>query len=145
MLTKTREELFSRDCKKYHAKTGKQVKRMQPNLNDTPVVVGASRIKIDLKAPEPADVQREVQIYKITLENVNNVLVGMRNIGVTTTRPADYMAEMFKSDKQMERIRKGLVERQETIRESKNSFTQKCRTRCGRRERSATTKGTRDP
>ena len=66
------------------------------------------------------EVQKEVQIYKITLDNVNKILGEVNRIGVTTQRPSDYLAEMYKSDKHMEKIRKGLVERQETIKESKS-------------------------
>ena len=76
------------------------------------MVVSDYKIKIDTKAEEPVEVQRELQIYKQTLENVNKVLAGINGLGVPTQRPLDYLAEMFKSDKHMEKIRNGLVLRQ---------------------------------
>lgn len=113
-----RNKQFEEDIKRYKIKTGKTISRTKPNSNDILAVQADSKIRVDLKSEEPAEVQREVQIYKITLDNVNKILQQINNTGTPTQRPSDYLAEMYKSDKHMEKIRKGLVERQETIKES---------------------------
>jgi hypothetical protein len=42
---------------------------------------------------------REVEFYNITLENVEYAIKMLQKEGVAIDRPADFFAEMFKSDK----------------------------------------------
>jgi hypothetical protein len=49
-LQQVRNQQFSDDVKRHFAKTGKQITRKVPNVNDILTVQGSERIKIDLKA-----------------------------------------------------------------------------------------------
>jgi rRNA-processing protein EBP2 len=83
-----------------------------------PVVTSGSRIVIERGVDIAPDIQREVQTYKITLDNVNKVLSELKTFKIGNERPHDYLAEMYKSDTHMTKIRKHLAEREANIKES---------------------------
>lgn len=58
------------------------------------------------------DVQREVQFYNICLGNVKEALNKISKEGLKLDRPQDYMADMFKDDRIMTKIRSSLVKQQ---------------------------------
>ncbi|KAK0414066.1 hypothetical protein QR680_007131 [Steinernema hermaphroditum] len=68
------------------------------------------------------DFEREVNFYKQAVEAMKLALPRLKSLNVPIFRPADYFAEMAKSDDHMQKVRKRLMEekemrqRQETIR-----------------------------
>ena len=58
VLKQARIKHFQDDIKKHFAKTSKTISRKEPNINDMPVINADSKIRIDAKAEEPAEVQR---------------------------------------------------------------------------------------
>lgn len=63
------------------------------------------------------DIQHELQVYQMTHDNVNNMFAELRELGVRLDRPHDYMAEMYKSDTHMGKIRRHLAEKEVNIKE----------------------------
>lgn len=53
----------------------------------------------------------------MTHDNVNNMFAELRELGVRLDRPHDYMAEMYKSDTHMGKIRRHLAEKEVNIKE----------------------------
>jgi rRNA-processing protein EBP2 len=64
-------------------------------------IVSDSKIDIEGKININDDIQREVQFYNITLENVQLALKQLEIEKIPLKRPDDYFAEMYKSDKVM--------------------------------------------
>lgn len=56
------------------------------------------------------DFKRETYFYRIAQEAVLEGLPLLRQLNIPTKRPADYMAQMVKSDQQMDRVRKSLLQ-----------------------------------
>jgi len=52
-----------------------------------------------------------VYSYKVAKENSENVLNKLDEMKIKNERPADYLVEMYKSDKQMMKVRKFLTEK----------------------------------
>lgn len=55
--------------------------------------------------------QSEVFSYKVAKENTENVLNQLDELKIKNERPADYLVEMYKSDKQMMKVRKFITEK----------------------------------
>jgi len=60
---------------------------------------------------------KEVHCYKVALENTKNILGQLEAMKIKNERPADYLVEMYKSDKQMFKVRRHLTEKEEKIKE----------------------------
>lgn len=73
------------------------------------IVVSDSGIEVNEKVDVNNDVQREVQFYNIALGNVKVGLERVASEGLKLDRPQDYLAEMFKDDTMMTKIRSSLV------------------------------------
>lgn len=119
-LEKVAEEMSQRQLSRYR----KHVQRRKienpkliepPWLYEVPAITSSSRIIIDKKADITPDIQREVQTYKIALDNVESVLSSLNSMKIKNERPHDYLAEMYKSDTHMGKIRKHLAERDVNI------------------------------
>ena len=91
-------------------------------LYELPTVTSASRIVIEKGVDITPDIQREVQTYKLTLDNVNNILDRLKAAKINNERPHDYLAEMYKSDTHMTKIRRHLAEKDAYIKESTPAY-----------------------
>lgn len=58
---------------------------------------------------------KEVHSYKVALQNTQTVLKQLEEMKIANERPADYLVEMYKSDKQMFKVRRYLTEKEEEI------------------------------
>jgi len=62
------------------------------------------------------DVKREKEFHDICLQNTIEGLRRLKMMGVPFTRPDDFMAEMFKDDRQMTRVRAKIADEQARVR-----------------------------
>jgi hypothetical protein len=53
----------------------------------------------------------------VALQNTQKVLKQLEVMKIANERPADYLVEMYKSDKQMFKVRRYLTEKEELIKE----------------------------
>eukprot|EP01086_Lenisia_limosa_P008743 TRINITY_DN3089_c0_g4_i1.p2 TRINITY_DN3089_c0_g4~~TRINITY_DN3089_c0_g4_i1.p2 ORF type:complete len:239 (-),score=107.71 TRINITY_DN3089_c0_g4_i1:149-865(-) len=65
--------------------------------------------------PETPSLEREFAFYNSTLDAVKRGYNKLDKLGVPYVRPADYYAEMLKTDKQMERVKRKLVTEKQNI------------------------------
>lgn len=101
-----------KDRKKQCLKRGVEYKKQPISLHDIISTVSeltASNVK--------DDVQREVAIYKIALQNTEKVLDQLNQMNIRNERPADYLVEMYKSDKQMFKVRRFITDKETKIKE----------------------------
>jgi len=61
------------------------------------------------------DFEREVSFYKATVAGCTEAQVYMERVGLKYKRPADYFAEMLKSDTHMAKVRQSLLDQQKRI------------------------------
>jgi len=61
------------------------------------------------------DFEREVSLYKSTVAGCTEAQVYMERVGLNYKRPADYFAEMLKSDAHMAKVRQSLLDQQKRI------------------------------
>jgi len=61
------------------------------------------------------DIQRELLFYNLTLGNVKKGLTKLKAENVKIVRPPDFLAEMFKTDDMMQKVRNHLVRQQVKI------------------------------
>lgn len=80
-------------------------------------MTSASRITIDKSNSTPVDIQRELQTYQIAHDNVNNIMAEFKKLKIVLDRPHDYLAEMYKTDTHMGKIRKHLAQKEVNIKE----------------------------
>lgn len=59
---------------------------------EVPIVTSTSKVVIERGADITPDIQREVQTYKLTLDNVNNILGKLQTLKINNERPMDYLA-----------------------------------------------------
>lgn len=76
------------------------------------IVVSDRKVEFEDNNRVNDDVQREVEFYNICLENVTEGLDRIAMEGLKLDRPQDYMADMFKDDVIMTKIRSSLVKQQ---------------------------------
>ena len=55
---------------------------------------------------------KEVHSYKVALANCQNVLRQFEEMKIKNERPADYLVEMYKSDRQMFKVRRYLTDKE---------------------------------
>ena len=72
------------------------------------------------------DLQRELAIYNQALHSVSEAKKMLKSMNVPIERPADYFAEMVKSDEQMMRIRKRLLSEKDGMDKSGMYFVAHC-------------------
>lgn len=68
--------------------------------------------------PVDDDLKRELYFYTQALDATKIGLAKLKKLGIPTTRPDDYFAEMVKNDLQMEKIRQELIFKNESIKKS---------------------------
>ena len=61
------------------------------------------------------DIQREISFYTQTLTNVEKAIKLLAAEGLDKQRPNDFLAEMYKSDQVMQKVRSRLVKQQVKI------------------------------
>jgi hypothetical protein len=83
-------------------------------MNIYEFIVASSEAKLAKDFDETA---KEVHSYKVALENTQTVLKQLEQMKIPNDRPADYLVEMYKSDKQMFKVRRYLTEKEEKIKE----------------------------
>lgn len=59
--------------------------------------------------------QAEVYAYKVAKINVEAVLNKIEEMKIKNERPPDYLVEMYKSDKQMLKVRRYLTQKEEKV------------------------------
>lgn len=69
----------------------------------------------EISANPNDDIQREVSFYTQTLQNTEKALTLLSAEGLDKPRPNDFLAEMYKSDKVMQKVRSRLVKQQVKI------------------------------
>lgn len=79
---------------------------VKPKANIHEFLYWESKNKLYAKADETA---KEVHAFKTALGNVEAVLKQLTEMQIRNERPADYLVEMYKSDKQMFKVRKHLI------------------------------------
>lgn len=72
-----------------------------------------------------ADLKRETAFYKLALDAVPEARKLCAKFDIPFSRPADYYAEMVKSDEHMERVRSKLVEEAQGIKKSEDAKRQR--------------------
>ena len=80
------------------------------------IVISDADVQLQSQVDVNNDVQRELQFYNIALGNVRTGLEMVAEEGLKLDRPQDYMAEMFKNDQMMTKIRSSLVKAQVRVR-----------------------------
>jgi rRNA-processing protein EBP2 len=79
------------------------------------------------------DLKRELRFYQQALAAVQIALPKLKALGVKTTRPTDYFAEMVKSDDMMLRIRRKLVDEKEGLELSEKAKKQRLLKKFGKK------------
>lgn len=98
------------DTRKNCIKRGVEYSRPKLNINE--YLTSTAQDKMGQKFDET---QKEVHCYRVALQNTKEVLRQLEEMEVKNERPADYLVEMFKSDKQMFKVRRHLTEKEEDI------------------------------
>jgi len=80
------------------------------------IVVSDKDVEVMNSTKVNNDVQREVQFYNICFANVQTGLQKIADEGLKLDRPQDFMAEMYKTDQTMTKIRSSLVKQQIRVR-----------------------------
>jgi rRNA-processing protein EBP2 len=71
------------------------------------------------------DLKREVAFYEQALDSATKARNEFQKLKIPFSRPADYFAEMLKSDQHMEKIRVSLLEEQKQIQQSEQAKKQR--------------------
>jgi rRNA-processing protein EBP2 len=91
-------------------------RKQKMNWSERLIVVSNSDVQLQENVDVNNDVQREVQFYNIALGNTRSGLEMVAAEGLKLDRPQDYMAEMFKNDRIMAKVRSSLVKAQVKVR-----------------------------
>ncbi len=93
------------------------------NWIETMDVTANDRIDEDLNVDD--DIKRELIFYNLTVVNAATGISKLKECGEKLNRPGDFFAEMIKSDNQMEKVRKQIVNERQHIKkleEKKNKM-----------------------
>ena len=93
-----------------------QKRQQKMQWSERLIVVSDSNVDLQTGVDVNNDVQREVQFYNIALGNIKTGLQQVADEGLKLDRPQDYLAEMFKNDRMMTKIRSSLVKAQVKVR-----------------------------
>jgi len=61
------------------------------------------------------DIKRELIFYNIAKENAIQGMIKLKQLGEKINRPDDYFVEMLKSDEQMMKVKKQIINEQQYI------------------------------
>lgn len=112
LLRKIRRRELVKDTKRSCIK--RNIEYKPPKMNIYEYIVSTSEEKLAKDFDETA---KEVHSYKVALHNAQNILKQLEQMKIANERPADYLVEMYKSDKQMFKVRRYLTEKEEKIKE----------------------------
>ena len=88
----------------------------KPNINkwlERPFNVSSAPLPEYLNPDD--DIKRELLFYNIAKENAIKSIINLKNLGEKLNRPDDYFVEMLKSDEQMMRVKKQIINQQQHI------------------------------
>jgi rRNA-processing protein EBP2 len=78
-----------------------------------PVEISQSQIPQNLNPDD--DIKRELIFYNIAKENAIQGMIKLKQLGEKINRPDDYFVEMLKSDEQMMKVKKQIINEQQYI------------------------------
>ena len=96
------------DIQKYYT-----VKNKNIDWLEFPVSISESTIPPNLNPDD--DIKRELIFYNIAKENAIKGMIQLKQLGEKINRPDDYFVEMLKSDEQMLKVKKQIINEQQYI------------------------------
>ena len=96
------------DIQKYYT-----VKNKNIDWLEFPVSISESAIPQNLNPDD--DIKRELIFYNIAKENAIKGMIQLKQLGEKINRPDDYFVEMLKSDEQMMKVKKQIINEQQYI------------------------------
>jgi rRNA-processing protein EBP2 len=96
------------DVQKFYDNKGKKMTWL-----DFPVEISSTEIPENLNPDD--DIKRELIFYNIAKENAIKGMIELKKLGEKINRPDDYFVEMLKSDEQMMRVKKLIINEQQYI------------------------------
>ena len=96
------------DVQKFYENKGKKITWLE-----FPVETSTTEIPEYLNPDD--DIKRELFFYNIAKENAIKGMIQLKKIGEKLNRPDDYFVEMLKSDEQMMKIKKQIINEQQYI------------------------------
>ena len=96
------------DIQKYYT-----VKNKNIDWLEFPVSISVSTIPPNLNPDD--DIKRELIFYNIAKENAIKGMIQLKQLGEKINRPDDYFVEMLKSDEQMLKVKKQIINEQQYI------------------------------
>jgi rRNA-processing protein EBP2 len=96
------------DIQKYYT-----VKNKNIDWLEFPVNISESTIPPNLNPDD--DIKRELIFYNIAKENAIKGMIQLKQLGEKINRPDDYFVEMLKSDEQMLKVKKQIINEQQYI------------------------------
>jgi len=96
------------DVQKFYDNKNKKI-----NWLEFPVEVSSTEIPEYLNPDD--DIKRELIFYNIAKENAIKGMIELKKLGEKLNRPDDYFVEMLKSDEQMMKVKKQIINEQQYI------------------------------
>ena len=96
------------DVQKYYDAKNKKIDWLE-----FPVNISQSQIPQNLNPDD--DIKRELIFYNIAKENAIQGMIKLKQLGEKINRPDDYFVEMLKSDEQMMKVKKQIINEQQYI------------------------------
>jgi len=96
------------DVQKFYDSKNKKI-----NWLEFPVEVSSTEIPEYLNPDD--DIKRELIFYNIAKENAIKGMIELKKLGEKLNRPDDYFVEMLKSDEQMMKVKKQIINEQQYI------------------------------
>ena len=100
--------LIKNDIQKFYDAKNKKIDWLE-----FPVNISQSQIPQNLNPDD--DIKRELIFYNIAKENAIQGMVKLKQLGEKINRPDDYFVEMLKSDEQMMKVKKQIINEQQYI------------------------------
>ena len=109
-LDNEEEELNSikNDIQKFYDAKNKKI-----DFLEYPINISQSEIPPNLNPDD--DIKRELIFYNIAKENAIQGMIQLKKLGEKINRPDDYFVEMLKSDEQMVKVKKQIINEQQYI------------------------------
>ena len=85
-------------------------KNKKINWLEFPVEISSTEIPEYLNPDD--DIKRELIFYNIAKENAIKGMIELKKLGEKLNRPDDYFVEMLKSDEQMMKVKKQIINEQ---------------------------------